>query len=77
MGLTLWGEAHDWDRIFSAQFFSDKNGWFLAGISPWSWLYDYGIIPGVLVSVISILILINTRAKSSWSSLRPYLFICA
>ena len=75
--FTLWGEAHDWDRIFSAQFFSDKNGWFLAGISPWSWLYDYGIIPGVLVSVISILILINTRAKSSWSSLRPYLFICA
>jgi membrane-associated PAP2 superfamily phosphatase len=77
VGLTLWGEAHDWDRIFSAQFFSDKNIWFLAGISPWNWLYDYGIIPGVLVSVISILILINTRAKSSWSSLRPYLFICA
>ena len=77
VGLTLWGEAHDWDRSLSAQFFSDKNSWFLADISPWSWLYDYGIIPGVLVSVISILILINTRAKSSWSSLRPYLFICA
>ena len=77
VGLTLWGEAHDLDRSFSAQFFSDKNNWFLADISPWNWLYDYGIIPGVLVSVISILILINTRAKSSWSSLRPYLFICA
>jgi len=78
VGLTLlWGEAHDWDRSLSAQFFSDKNSWFLADISPWNWLYDYGIIPGVLVSVISILILINTRAKSSWSSLRPYLFICA
>ena len=77
VGLTLWGEAHDWDRSFSAQFFSDKNNWFLADISPWNWLYDYGVIPGVLVSVISILILINTRVKSSWSSLRPYLFICA
>ncbi len=77
VGLTLWGEAHDWDRSFSAQFFSDKNSWFLADISPWNWLYDYGVIPGVLVSVISILILINTRVKSSWSSLRPYLFICA
>ena len=75
--LTLWGEANDWDRRFSAQFFSDTNGWFLADISPWSWLYDYGVIPGVLVSVTSILILINTRTKSSWSSLRPYLFICA
>ena len=75
--FTLWGEAHDWDRSFSAQFFSDKNSWFLADISPWNWLYDYGVIPGVLVSVISILILINTRVKSSWSSLRPYLFICA
>jgi membrane-associated PAP2 superfamily phosphatase len=77
VGLTLWGEAHDWDRSFSAQFFSDKNNWFLADISPWNWLYDYGVIPGVLVSVISILILINTRVKSNWSSLRPYLFICA
>jgi len=23
VGLTLWGEAHDWDRSLSAQFFSD------------------------------------------------------
>jgi high-affinity Fe2+/Pb2+ permease len=36
--FTLWGEAHDWDRSFSAQFFSDKNSWFLADIFPWSWL---------------------------------------
>ena len=28
VGLTLWGEAHDWDRSLSAQFFSDKNSWF-------------------------------------------------
>ena len=42
VGLTLWGEAHDWDRSLSAQFFSDKNNWFLADIFPWSWLYDLG-----------------------------------
>ena len=39
--LTLWGEAIDIDRRFSAQFFSTENGWFLADSFPWNWLYDY------------------------------------
>ena len=77
LGLTLFGEENNWDRRFSAQYYSEKNGWFLAENFPWSWLYDYGIIPGILVSVISILILIYTRTKYSWSLLRPYLSICA
>ncbi|MAD81389.1 MAG: hypothetical protein CL912_00365, partial [Deltaproteobacteria bacterium] len=36
--FTLWGEANDVDRRFSAQFFSTGNGWFLADSFPWNWL---------------------------------------
>ena len=53
VGLTLWGETHDFDRRFSEQFFSAENGWFLANSFPWSWLYDYGEAPGIIFSLIS------------------------
>ncbi|MEC8980664.1 MAG: hypothetical protein VYA81_03735, partial [SAR324 cluster bacterium] len=48
--FTLWGEANDVDRRFSAQFFSTENGWFLADSFPWNWLYDYGVAPGIVLS---------------------------
>ena len=48
VSFTLWGEAHDLDRRFSAQFYSVEKGWYLADSFPWSWLYDYGFIPGIL-----------------------------
>jgi len=77
VGLTLWGETHDFDRRFSEQFFSAENGWFLANSFPWSWLYDYGEAPGIIFSLISFFLWIFYRTNSGWSKLRPYLLICA
>ena len=77
VGLTLWGETHDFDRRFSEQFFSTENGWFLADSFPWSWLYDYGEAPGIIFSLISFFLWIFYRTNSGWSKLRPYLLICA
>ncbi|MBT3413494.1 MAG: hypothetical protein HN424_05540, partial [Candidatus Jacksonbacteria bacterium] len=53
VAFTLWGEAHDLDRRFTAQFFSTENGWFLADSFPWNWLYDYGEAPGIIFSIVS------------------------
>ena len=77
VGLTLWGETHDFDRRFSEQFFSAENGWFLANSFPWSWLYDYGEAPGIIFSLISFFLWMFYRTNSGWSKLRPYLLICA
>ena len=75
--FTLWGEADDIDRRFSAQFFSIENGWFLADSFPWNWLYDYGEAPGIIFSIVSFFLWTFYRTKSGWSKLRPYLLICA
>ncbi|MBC8257471.1 MAG: phosphatase PAP2 family protein [SAR324 cluster bacterium] len=77
LGLTVWLESQDFDRKFSSQFYTSENGWFLADSFLWQLLYDYGVIPGILFSVISIVILLTSRTNSRLSSLRPHLYICA
>ncbi len=75
--FTLWGEAYDIDRRFSAQFFSTENGWFLANSFPWNWLYDYGEAPGIIFAILCFLSWIFYRTDPARASLRPYLLICA
>ena len=75
--FTLWGEAYDIDRRFSAQFYSTEKGWFLADSFPWNWLYDYGEAPGIIFSLLCFLSWIFYRRDPVRSALRPYLLICA
>ena len=74
--FTLWGEANDVDRRFSAQFFSTENGWFLADSFPWNWLYDYGVAPGIVLSILCFVSWIFSRTDPARARLRPYLLIC-
>lgn len=74
--LTLWGEANNLDLRFSSQFFSAEKGWFLAETFPWNWLYEYGEIPGILVSVLSFVFWTYSSTKQKLTVLRPYLLIC-
>jgi len=74
--FTLWGEANDVDRRFSAQFFSTENGWFLADSFPWNWLYDYGVAPGIVLSILCFVSWIFSRTDPARATLRPYLLIC-
>ena len=77
VAFTLWGEAHDLDRRFTAQFFSTENGWFLADSFPWNWLYDYGEAPGIIFSIVSFFLWTFYRTDPARAKLRPYLLICA
>ncbi|MDP7126351.1 MAG: phosphatase PAP2 family protein [Candidatus Marinimicrobia bacterium] len=74
--FTLWGEANDVDRRFSAQFFSTENAWFLADSFPWNWLYDYGVAPGIVLSILCFVSWIFSRTDPARAALRPYLLIC-
>ena len=77
VGLTFWGEANNFDLRFSAEFFTDEKQWFLAKSPPWIWLYEYGVIPGIFLSIISFLTWIFSHTKKKLAILRPYLLICA
>jgi len=41
----------DLDRRIAAHFYDASEGWFLADKQPWRWLYQYGTIPGLLLSL--------------------------
>ena len=75
--LTIWGEAIDIDRRFSAQFFTTGDDWFLADRFPWNWLYDFGEAPGILFSILCFTSWIFFRTDPARAALRPYLLICA
>jgi len=77
VGLTYWGEANNFDLRFSAEFFTEENEWFLAETPPWNWLYEYGVIPGILVSILSFFTWIYSRTNKKLAILRPYFLICA
>ena len=77
VGLTYWGEANNFDLRFSAHFFTVEKKWFLAKSPPWIWLYEYGVIPGIFLSIISFFTWIFSHTKKKLAILRPYLLICA
>ena len=77
IGLTYWGEANNFDLRFSAEFFTEEKEWFLAESPPWNWLYEYGVIPGILVSILSFFTWIYSRTNKKLAILRPYFLICA
>jgi len=77
VGLTYWGEANNFDLRFSAEFFTEENEWFLAETPPWNWLYEYGVIPGILVSILSFFTWVYSRTNKKLAILRPYFLICA
>ena len=77
VGLTFWGEANNFDLRFSSEYFTDEKQWFLAKSPPWIWLYEYGVIPGIFLSIISFLTWIFSHTKKKLAIMRPYLLICA
>jgi len=43
--------ALDLDRRIATRFYDPSLGWVLADKQPWSWLYHYGTIPGIVLSL--------------------------
>ncbi len=44
-------EAFDLDRTVAAFFYRPEQGWYLAKAPVWAWLYKYGTIPGLAVTL--------------------------
>jgi membrane-associated PAP2 superfamily phosphatase len=44
----------DLDRRIAAHFYDPSEGWYLADKQPWRWLYRYGTIPGLLLSLTAV-----------------------
>ena len=74
--ITILGESYDMDRRFSSQFFTLEDDWFLTKDIPWNWLYDFGVIPGILMSFFSFILWSYYRTNIKFYVLRNYFLIC-
>lgn len=45
--IAVW----DLDRALSSRFYSAENGWYLARKPLWSWLHQYGTVPGLVLTL--------------------------
>ncbi|MFC1898446.1 phosphatase PAP2 family protein [Candidatus Cloacimonadota bacterium] len=63
----------NWDILIQKLFFTSDNGWFLKNDQPWKFLYNYGNIPALLLSVSSLVLLSISFFKLSLSKYRKIL----
>ena len=75
--MTGLSDYWDLDRRISSMFYTDASGWFLNGTPPWSWLYQYGTIPGVALTAVSLVVFVAGVVRRRYRPWRRYaLLIC-
>jgi membrane-associated PAP2 superfamily phosphatase len=65
----------DLDRLITQQFYSAEHGWYLRHAVPWSWLYKFGTVPGLLLAIASLAGWFFCIVKSKWEWHRYFLVI--
>ncbi len=68
--ITIVINALDLDRSISSMFYTRKQGWFLEDRPLWDALYNYGTIPGIIVSIGALCIWLLSFYKSSLQTWR-------
>ena len=63
--LTTWIFIHwDLDRLISSQFYTSEKGWYLRHAQPWSLIYKFGTIPGLLLTITALVFWVVCLTKS-------------
>jgi lipid A 4'-phosphatase len=55
------------DLIFQNKFFSPESGWILRNSQPWKFIYHYGNIPALILSIGALIILLLSAYKSKFN----------
>jgi len=55
IGITGFFAFFDLDLSISRIFFSSQNGWYLGDSQPWRFLYYYGTIPGLTLTIVALI----------------------
>jgi len=74
--LLSWVIIHwDLDRSIVSRFYTTSDGWYLGNHQPWKWLYEYGTIPGLVLTVSALFAWVTCLMKTRLHHLRPYFLI--
>ena len=68
--LTILFQKLDWDLQFQKLFYNADTGWFLKNIQPWKFLYYYGNIPALILSISALVIFVLGYLKQCYIKFR-------
>jgi len=60
------------DLRVAARFYDGERGWFMGAAQPWRWLYQYGTIPGLVVTLAALAGWFVGKFRRSLADWRPY-----
>jgi len=76
--VMSWIFVHwDLDRSIAARFYSPESGWYLKEANPWYWLYRYGTIPGIALTLTALIGAVITRLRTPETHWHRYLLVVA
>ncbi|NNG01278.1 MAG: phosphatase PAP2 family protein [Desulfobacteraceae bacterium] len=80
MGLALiaitWAAGHwNLDRTISGYFFGGDKGWYLKHDQPWWFLYRFGTIPGLILSLSALTVCYLGMVKTGFSPYRRHALV--
>ena len=74
--LTTWVFIHwDLDRIIAGQFYSSESGWHLRHAQPWSLIYKYGTVPGLMLTITALVFWVVCLTKSRLRHLHRFALV--
>jgi len=72
LALTAVLIATNADLRIAARFYDGERGWFMGNEQPWLWLYQYGTIPGLVVTLAALVGWFVGKLRRSLAVWRPY-----
>ena len=74
--LISWVFAHwDLDRRIAARFYTSETRWYLENDVPWRWLYRFGTLPGIALTLAALIGSVVTRLRKPESLWHRYLLL--
>ncbi|MBF0278574.1 MAG: phosphatase PAP2 family protein [SAR324 cluster bacterium] len=68
-------DLSDGDRRLTALFYSSSKTWLLTDSQPWKWFYEFGTIPGLLLTIFGVIVWFLSWFKPQLASWRRYILV--
>lgn len=67
--------SKDWDLRLARLFYSTGDGWIYTDRGLWRWLYEYGTIPGMVLTIGAFIIFVLGYIKQHWLSYQKSMLV--
>jgi lipid A 4'-phosphatase len=75
LGITWLAVRFDLDIKIGRLFFSEDGGWIYRNVQPWRALYQYGTIPGLILTLAALIVFFAGFVREKWRDYRSPMLV--